>query len=168
MGMFHEWLDCAAQRSFGQDASGRSAFFPYGWRKPGYYVEAGDVSKIKSLVKLYALAAALINLVGSTAALAFTEALIADEQSSPLRRKLELGLSVYAIAGLLSYILPLLLLWRVYRDLVASLCSPLTPVGAETIHPMQSSWNRRTPALLAFICLLLLGAAIVLAVSYRR
>lgn len=64
MGMFSEWLDGLAQRQFGKDEGGRLAFFPYGWRKPGYYVEASDEYKVKALVKIYVVAGAIVNLVG--------------------------------------------------------------------------------------------------------
>lgn len=103
MGMFSDWLDNLAMRQFGNDAGGRLAFFPYGWRRPGYYVEAGDQSKIAALAKIYFIANALTSAVGSSATLAFTQALLFDEHG-PLRRRLEFGFSVYAIAGLFLYI----------------------------------------------------------------
>lgn len=168
MGVFSEWFDGLAERQFGKDKAGRLAFFPHGWRKPGYYVDGSNEYTVKALVKMYAIAAALVNLTGSLAAYGFTQAILFDEQRSPLRRKLEVGLSVYAIAGLLLYILPAVLLWKVYKGLLAGICSPLTGVGSESIsHRQQASSQLRTMAILAFAGLLILAIGVFVAVSYR-
>lgn len=103
------------------------------------------------------------------AALAFTQALMFDERSTPLGRKLEFGLSVYAIAGLLLYILPALLLWKVYRGLVTGLCSPLTAVGPDSGYRFQPPARRIAPIVflvLAGVLFLFLG--ILAAISSRH
>jgi len=169
MGMFSEWFDGLAQRQFGKDRTGRLAFFPNGWRKPGYYLDGSNEYTVKALLKMYAIAAGLVNLTGTLAAYGFTQAILFDEHRSPLRRKLEVGLSVYAIAGLLLYIFPALLLWKVYKGLLAGICSPLTAVAPDSIaHAEQSSRQLRTIAILAFAGLLILAIGVFVAVSYRQ
>ena len=168
MGMFSEWLDSLAQRQFGKDEGGRLAFFPNGWRKPGYYVEGSDATKVSAVIKIYAIAAALINLTGTLAAYGFTQAILFDEHRSPLQRKIEVGLSVYAVAALFLYIFPALLLWKVYKGLLAGICSPLTAVDPRSIsHAERSSSQRRTAAILVCVGLLMITIGVFIAVSYR-
>jgi len=170
MGIFSQWLDNLAQRQFRKDGAGRSVFAPFGLRRPGYYVESSDADKIKPLVKMYALASALINVVGSLATLAFTQALVFDERSMPLRKKLEFGFTVYSIAGLLIYVFPALLLWRVYRGLITDLCSSLPTVEPDSLRQMKRSSNNFPAApllVLIAISILILGIVLVFAVSRR-
>jgi hypothetical protein len=96
MGMFSRWLDSLAQQQFRIDTGGRFVFVPFGPRRTGYYVEAGDEPKLKALVTMYFLARSLVYLLGSTATFMFTQSLLSDERTSPLRRKLELGFTVYS------------------------------------------------------------------------
>ncbi len=170
MGMFSEWLDNNAQRYFGKDEGGRLAFFPYGWRRPGYYVEASDENKIKALVTIYVVAVALVNLVGSTASIAVTDALVIGERV-PLVEKLEFGLIVYAISAALFYALPALLLWKLYRGLLARLCSPLTTVGPGSIRGLQPPPSGCRIAVMVFVLtgfvLVTLGAVIMLLIHRR-
>ena len=168
MGMFSGWLDGIAQRQFGKDEAGRVAFFPYGWRRSGYFVEAPDESKITALVKMYAVASALINLLGSMTAYALTQSLIFDQHSIPLRRKLELALSVYSISALILFILPALLLWKVYRGLVAGLCSPLPAVGPESVRQIKPPTAVRAQLVLVGFGTAILVLGILLALTARH
>jgi hypothetical protein len=171
MAIFAGVLDHLARNRFMSDSSGRLAVFPFGSRRPGYYVDAPDESKIKALVKIYVVAAALINVVGSVAALGFTQALVADDRSAPLRSQLKFGLVVYAISALLLYLLPALLLWKVYKRAVTEVCSSLTAVGPDSVREMKPT---PTPFPAMFIMLsagafvLLVGVALVLLVSHRN
>jgi hypothetical protein len=170
MGMFSQWLDNLAQRQFRKDDVGRSVFVPFGPRRPGYYVENPDADKIKVLVKIYALAGALINVVGSTATLAFTQSLVFDERSMPLRRKIEFGFAVYSIAALFLYVFPALLLWRVYGGLIKDLCSSLATAGPDSVRQMRPSSNNFPTApllVLIAISILILGMVLLFAVSRR-
>jgi len=168
MGMSSGVLDHLARNRFMSDSSGRLAVFPFGSRRPGYYVDAADESQIKALVKIYVVAAALINVVGSVAALGFTQALVFDDRPAPLRSRLEFGLVIYAISALLLYLLPALLLWKVYKRAVTEVCSSLTAVGPESVREMRPS---PTPFPAVFIMLsagaivLLVGVALMLLVS---
>lgn len=165
MGMW----DTFADRQFAKDENGRLVFLPRGPRRPAYFVDSNDESKIKSLVKVYGVAAAMINLTGSMASIAFTQALTFDERTAPLASKLKFGLVVYAISSALLYIGPALLLWNVYRGVVDGLCSSLTSVDPASLRLTRlPSTSRRTVLILVVAGLLILGLGIFAAVSYRH
>jgi hypothetical protein len=168
MGLFSGWLDGQADRYFGKDAGGRLAFFPFGWRKAGYYIEASDENKIKALLTVYFLAAALLNLVGSTASIAVTDGLVIGDSGRSLAGKLEFGLIVYAISAAFFYALPGLLLWKVYRGFLARVCSSLATVGAESIRPLKPSSNQRRAVALIVLTAVLLATIGMLLLVHRR
>jgi hypothetical protein len=162
-------LNTFAERQFAKDESGRVVFLPRGPRRLGYYVGASDESKFRSLVKLYGTAASLINLAGSVASLAFTQALMFEERSAPLASKLKLGLIVYAICSTILYIGPLLLFWNVYRGEVAGLCSSLATVDPASTRLTSASLNTRRTLLLFIIAgMLILALGIIAAIGLRR
>jgi len=170
MGMFSRWLDSLAQQQFRMDTGGRLVFVPFGPRRTGYYVEAGDEPKLKALVTMYFLARSLVYSLGSTATFMFTQSLLSDERTSPLRRKLELGFTVYAISAVFLYILPALLLWKTYRGLVERLCSVLATMGLESVCQMQPpARDLRTRALLVImgVSILIFAVVLVLAIGHR-
>ena len=161
-------LDNFAWQQFARDENGRVVFLPRGLRRQGYYVGVPDESRFKSLVKIYGLAAVLINLVGSTASIAFSQALALGERSAPLASKLRLGLIVYAISALVLYIGPALLLWSVYRRELAGLCSSLDPVDPAAVRLTATPTSaRRTGVILIVAGLLILALGIFAAVSFR-
>lgn len=161
-------FDIFATRQFAKDDSGRVVFLPRGPRRAGYYVGAPDESRFKSLVKVYGLGAALINLAGSTASYAFTAWLTSSERCASLASRLKLGLAVYAISSSLLYIGPALLLWNVYRKEVAALCSSLDTVDPTSVHlTSEHSSARRTGLIILFAGLLVLALGILLAISLR-
>ncbi len=130
MGMWDNFAD----RQFAKDESGKLVFLPRGPRRPAYFVDSTDEYKIKSLVKVYLVAAMIINLTGSVASIAVTQSLTFDERSAPLAYKLKFWLVVYAISATLLYIGPALLLWNVYRGVVDGLCSGLTSVDRASVR----------------------------------
>jgi hypothetical protein len=81
----------------------------------GKSLGGSDESHIQALIAIYKVAAALLNLVGSTASLAVSVALTSDEGSAPLAYKLRFCLVVYAISATFFYALPSLLLWKLYK-----------------------------------------------------
>jgi hypothetical protein len=162
-------LDNFADRQFVEDEIGRLVFLPRGPRRPGYFVDTTDEHKIKSLVKIYTLAAAIINLTGSMASIAFTQALTFDEHSTSLAHKLKFGLVVYAISSSLLYIGPALLLWNVYRGVVDKLCSSLMSVDSVSLRMTpRASTSRPAVVILLLAGLLLLALGIFFAIGYRR
>jgi hypothetical protein len=169
MGIFSRWLDDVAERQLAKDESGRMVFLPRGPRRSGCYVDAPDKDKIKSLVKMYFVASALINVTGSTASLAFTQALTFDRHSAPLESQLKFGLVVYAIAAIFFYIGPALVLWRTYLGALAGLCSTLTTVEPASMHLMKPPASRaRAVSILVAVAMVLILFGLMLAVSYRR
>jgi len=162
-------LDNLVDRQFAKDDSGRLVFLPRGPRRPGYFVDSADEQQIKSLVKIYGLAAMLINMIGSTASIAFTLWLVADEHPASLAHKLKFGLVVYAISASLLYYGPALLLWKVYRRAVVELCSSLTAVDPASAHLTRlPSTSRRIVLVLLASGLLFLALGILFAIGYRH
>lgn len=161
-------LDNLADRQFAKDESGRLVFLPRGPRRPGFVVASTDEQKVKSLVKIYVLAAMLINLTGSLASIAFTQALTFDERSAPLAYKLKFGLVVYAISASLLYVGPTLMLWNVYRGVVDGLCSSLTTVDPASLRLMRQPATSRAVVILLFTGLLLLALGIFFASGHRH
>ena len=96
--MFSGVLDHLARNRFMSDSSGRLAVFPFGSRRPGYYVDASDESKIKSLVKLYVVAGALVNLVGSLSCYLLAQTQI--DRSWSVTLQFERSAGVYAISAI--------------------------------------------------------------------
>jgi hypothetical protein len=169
MGIFSGLLENFAERQFAKDDSGRLVFLPRGARRTGYFVADTDESKFKSLVKVYGVAGALINLTGSVASLAFTQALTFDDRYSPPASRLKFGLIAYAISSMLLYIGPALIFWNVYRGVLAGLCSPLTAVDPSSLHLAQPASNqRRVAVILILVVAIILAIVIEALVSYRR
>ena len=168
MGIFSGILDTFVARQFAKDESGQLVFLPRGHRRPGYYVGASEESKVKSLVKLYGTAAVLINLTGSVASLAFTQALTFEERSAPLASKLKFALIVYVLSASLLYVGPALLLWNVYRGEVAGLCSSLTVVDPASAQLTTLPFRARRVWGVLFAGLLVLALGILAATTLRR
>jgi hypothetical protein len=155
MGMFSRWLDRAAQRHFAKDQSGRMIFLPRGRRHSCYYVDVADESRIKPLVKMYAIASPLINFIGAMASIGFTEALTFDhDYAQP--KKLKLVLIVYLICMALFSTGPALILWRAYTDVATGLCASLTVVDPASLRFVKMDTGR------VWMVLVLLGGAMVL------
>jgi len=168
MGVLSGILNSFAESQFAKDESGRVVFLPRGPRRLGYYV-GSDESRFKPVVKMYGLAATLINLTGSTASFAFLQALTFDQRSGTLASRLRFALVVYAISATILYIGPALLLWSVYRGVVTDLCSSLPtvePGSVSLVNPALS--QRRTVVLVCVALALVLALGIFAAVSYRR
>ena len=169
MGMASGIFDIFAARQFAKDENGRVVFLPRGPRRAGYYVGAPEESGLKPLVKLYGVAAALINLAGSMGSYAFTTWLMSSERHAPLASRLKFGLVVYVISASILYIGPALLLWNVYRKEVAVLCSPLATVDPGSVRlTSEHSSAVRTALILVVAGLLVLALGLLVAVSYRR
>ena len=164
MGMW----DNLADRQFAKDESGKLVFLPRGPRRAGYFVDATDEQKVKSLVKIYVVAAALINVMGSTASIVTAQMLAWDDRCASLAQKLKFGLVIYAISATLFYIGPGLLLWNVYRRAVDGLSSSLTTADPASLRLMPLvPASRRAMLILLAVGLLILGLVIAAAVSYR-
>jgi len=160
--------DNIADRYFAKDGSGKLVFLPCGRSKPSYYVDSTDESKIKSLVKMYVVAVALISLTGMIAVIGFTDSLLSDERGASLAHQLKFGGVVWAIATTLFYVGPSLLLWKTYRRAVDGICASLTAVDLASVQlaPLPSNLRRvRLIALIAgFVCV---AIAILVMIGYR-
>jgi len=169
MGMFSGWTDQLVALRFRKDSSERLVFLPFGPRKPGYYVDAAsDAQVIKSLVKMYAVASALINLMGYLASYTLAQLLVFNDHSAPLANRLKTGIAVYSISALVLMILPAWALWKTYKGLIRGCCATLSAVGPELIRQMEKPSNPlRKNALIAGAGVLLVGLAILAATSYR-
>ena len=165
MGMFDNFADC----QFAKDENGKLVFLPRGPHRAGYFVDAEDEQKIKPLVKIYGVAAMIVNLTGSMASIFLSQALTFDERSTSLAHKLKFGLGVYAISAALLYIGPALLLWNVYRGTVDGLCSSLPTVDPTSLRLTQLPWtSRRAVVVMVVIGLLAIALGIFVLTGYRR
>jgi hypothetical protein len=165
MGMFDNFAD----QQFAKDESGRLVFLPRGPRRAGYFVDTTDEQKIKSLVKVYAVAAMIVNLTGSMASIAISQMLTIDERPTSLAHKLKFGLVTYLISASLLYIGPALLLWNVYRGAVDKLSASLTSVDPASLQLARLPWtSRRGAVVVAVIGLLILALGIFVLTGYRR
>jgi hypothetical protein len=168
MGMFSAAFDTFVQQRFRKDEAGRLVFLPYGVRRPGYYIEARDEYSIKSLVKIYAVAGALINLTGYVASFTVAQALTFHNHSGPLERRVETAIGIYIISATILFIGPALILWSVYKGVMAGLCSSLATVGPESIRQMKQPPSlRRTLMILVWAGIIFLGLGVLFAVRYR-
>jgi hypothetical protein len=169
MGMFSGILDTFAERQFAKDENGRVVFLPRGARRRGYYVDSADENRFKSVVKIYGLAAMLINLTGSTASFAFAQMLALDDHREPLASRLKVALIVYAITAVLLYIGPALIFWKVYRREMDGLCSSLTAADPTSVQLASSpASTQRTAMLFLLAGFLVLALGIFFAVMFRR
>jgi hypothetical protein len=162
MGMLSRWLDSITYRQFAKDASGHMVFFPRGRRHFCYYVDAADETRLRSLVRMYAIGGALINFTGSMASLGFTEALAFDHGHA-LPERMKFVLIVFLICVALFSVGPALILWIVYRDAVNGVCGPLAVVDPSSLRLVPTNWStiRIWVALFAG-ALILLGLAVIL------
>lgn len=150
------FLDSLADRHFAKDDSGRLVFLPRGRRRRSYVVDTADQNKIKSLVKLYIVAYALLNFTGTIATIGFTDSLTCDERPASLGHQLKFGGVVGAIALTLFYLGPAILLLNIYRRAVDRICASLTPVDPMSAH------LTRLPSSARRVLLICMGAAFVL------
>jgi hypothetical protein len=126
--------DKFADRQFAKDESGRLVFLPRGPHRPAYFIDSTDENKLKSLVKVYGVAAAIINLTGSVASLAFYPGARIRRafRSAGLQAEIwPCGLRDFLRAPL--HRGPALLLWNVYRRVLDGLCSSLTTVDLASL-----------------------------------
>jgi hypothetical protein len=162
-------LDNLADRHFAKDDSGKLVFLPRGRRRAAYFVDSADENKIKSLVKLYIVSNALLNLTGMMATIGFTDWLTCDERPASLAHQLKFGAVVWAIAATVFYFAPAMLILNIYRRAVGGICASLTAVDPASVPltPLPSSSRRVVLICLGAGCVLL-GIAIFAMVSYRR
>jgi hypothetical protein len=158
-----------ADRHFARDETGRLVFFPRGSRGTAYFVNATDAEKIKPMLKIYAVAAALINLTGSTASMAITLWLVFDAHPASVAAKLRFGAMVYAISASLLYYGPALLLWKVFRGYLDELSSSLTKVDPSSLRLTDPPLHSNRALVLVLVAgFLLLGLGIFFAISWRH
>jgi hypothetical protein len=168
MGMFSGALDNLLRQRFRTDESGHLVFLPYGSRKSGYYIEASDEYKIKSLVKIYAVAGVLINLMGYIASYSIAEALTFNNHSGTLASRVETGAVIYFVSALILLILPALVLWYVYKGVITGICSALPTVSPESIRQMARPQSQhRTVLALLWAGIIVIGVGLLLMVRYR-
>jgi hypothetical protein len=165
MGTFSQWLDGTAQH-FGEDPNGRMAFLPRGRRHFCYYIDVADESRLKAVVRIYTIAAALINAVGSVASFALTEALTFGHGSS--YEKYELFFFVYLICSTLFFFGPAAILKRIYRNEVSKLCAPLPVADPTSLRLMVNTGNLRIALALVGSATILLALGLLLLVPHHH
>ena len=170
MGMFSGLVGQRVDAQFRKNQSGQLAFLPFGPRRAGYYVDSASADqKIKPVLSIYAAAALLIQVLGSTTSYIIAQAITFPGHPGSLRGRLEVALIVYLFSAVIFWLLPAWLLWKLNRDLVRGLCSSLTqvePGAMDTLRQLPSP-SRSRELILVVLGFLVLGLALVL-VSSRR
>lgn len=154
--------DNLTNRQFARDESERLVFLPRGRRRAGYIVDGADETKIRSLVKVYFVAATLINIIGTTASVGFAQLLAFDQPSLPLTHEIGRFVVVYAISSALLYVGPALLLWNVYRRVTESLCASMTSVNPSSLRlACLPSSSKRIILIVSLVAFVLVAIAIL-------
>ena len=170
--MLSGWIGQLVNAQFRKDQSGQLVFLPYGPRRAGYYVDsASDDQKIRPLLTVYLLASGMFQVVGLSSSYLLAQATIFPDHPTSKGGKMEVFLVVYFISTLIFWLVPTLLLWKVYRDLVPALCSSLHEVRPESMGKLDSIPNpfrRRALIVVAGCSVLLLGVILLLISRVHR
>jgi hypothetical protein len=164
-------MDYHVESQFRRDPSGRLVFLPLGPRRKGYFVDSkSDEEKIRSFLKMYRSASALINLLIFPSV--YLPGFVLSFCRIPLRSKLETlagtSLFVMLLFGALIF-----MLWTVYKETVPGLTSSLSEVGPDIRGQLSEISARprhlqRIARLLIFAVTVLLIFGFLAAWHFRR
>jgi hypothetical protein len=161
--LFSKAMDYHVERQFRKDRSGRLVFLPFGPKGKGYFVDSkSDEEKIRSFVKMFRSASALLSLLVFPTV--YAPGLILNIYARmPLRNKL-MTFAEFASLFLLLLIAVAWTLWAVYKETVPGLTSSLSEVGPDLKNQLKEvSSPPQYLQLLGLLCLLagiiLVGAA---------
>jgi hypothetical protein len=122
---FTKAMDYQVDHQFRRDPSGRSAFLPLGRKSKAYFVDSkSEEEKIRSFVRMYRSASALIYWLGYLCFYVW----ILSFNTSASKWTTEVGISSLFCLLLL---LPLWILWIIYKKTVPSFTSSLSEVGPD-------------------------------------
>jgi hypothetical protein len=160
--LFSKAMEYHVEAQFRKDPSGRLVFLPFGSRKKGYFVDAQpDEEKIRSFLKMYRSASALINLLIFPSI--YLPGVVLNFCGMPLRSKLETiaGTSLFFV---LLFAAVIFMLWGVYRETVPGLTSSLTEIGPDLTGQLREISLGPRPLQRAALWFLLAGTVILVLV----
>jgi hypothetical protein len=167
--LFSRAMDYHIQGQFKKDPSGRLVFFPFTSKGKAYFVDSkSDEEKIRSFVKMFRSAIALISLL--TYPSLFVPAFILEDYAglSPKLHRLTIALGIPLFFWLVLCALAWML-WRIYKAAVPGLTASLSEVGPDLKRQLSEASPSRFLALLClFAGIVLLGAAILWAWHYSH
>jgi hypothetical protein len=157
--LFSRAMEYHVEAQFRKDPSGRLVFLPFGPRKQGYFVDSKpDEEKIRSFLKMYRSASAMINLLIFPSV--YLPGFVLNFCGMPLRSKLGTiaGTSLFfmLLFGSLIFVL-----WAVYKETVPGLTSSLSEVPPD-LKGQLSEISPRPRRLQRAARLLLLVATVLL------
>lgn len=170
MGMVSGWDEQLLGNLFRKDNAGRLIFLPFGWKKPGYHIDSpADEQKTKPFARMYFLGRAVIQLLGNFSACMFAGAVMSADPCASIAHKIKVFLVIYLITFSLFELLPLWLLWKLYRKSIPEICSAMPVAGPEEISQLDRSLSPvRQRAMLIAVGSMVLLVGILLALIARR
>ncbi len=164
--MFSGWDEQLLGNFFKKDPATRLIFLPFGGKKPGYHIDSpADEEKTKPFAKMYFLARAMFQALGSTSAI-----LIAwPWKSAGPCISIAHFIVAYLIAASLFEFLPLWLLWRLYRKSIPEVCSTMRVAAPEEIRQLDWSMSpfRRRVLMIAIGSMVLLTGIVLVLIARR-
>jgi hypothetical protein len=163
--LFFRVMDHHVDGQFRKNPSGRLVFLPNGRKGKAYFVDSkSDEERIRSFVKMYRSASALISLLFPTV---YLPALMLNSYAGPIlqRNKLE----TLAGIGLFFILVPLALqwmVWGVYKNAVPGLTASLSEVEPDLKGQLSDAFppprRLRVLALVGFLACIILAAGLIL------
>jgi hypothetical protein len=166
---FSRLIDYGVETQFRKDSSGRTVFLPFGPRKKAYFVDSkADEAKIRSFLKMYRGASALISWLGMLAIYVFGWS--STHHAGPGAIPVWTRLTPFIVSSLVYLLIMILwawMLWGIYKEAVSDLTSSLSEVGPDIGSQLTNIPSRRGLALLClFAGLIVLGAGLLVAARY--
>jgi hypothetical protein len=167
--LFSKAMDYHIQGQFKKDPSGRLVFFPFTSKGKSYFVDSkSDEEKIRSFVKLFRSAIALISFL--TYPSLFVPAFVLEAYAglSPKQHRLAIVLGIPLFFWLVLAALAWML-WGVYKGTIPVLTASLSEVGPDLKRQLREASPSRLLALLClFAGIVLLGVGILAAWHYSH
>jgi hypothetical protein len=170
--LFFKLMDQQVDGQFRKDPGGRLVFLPLGRKAKAYFVDSkSDEEKIRSLVKMYRSASALISLLFPTA---YLPVLILNSHAEAILLRNKFG--TFAGLGLFFILVPLGLqwmAWSVYKDAVPGLTASLSEVGPDLKGQLSDAYPpprlQRRIAMVGLVAVIIaLGGMILTTRHYSR
>ena len=156
-------MDYHVDAQFRKDPSGRLAFLPFGPHKKAYFVDSkSDEEKIRSFLKMYRTASALLNILVFPSL--YLPGFILNFYRGPVRSKVETVVGV-ALFFILLFSALAWMLWSAYKETIPAFTSSLSEVGSD-LHSQLGEVSPRPRQLQKMgLVLVLAGSFLLVAVA---
>lgn len=161
--LFSRAMEYHVDAQFRRDPSGRLAFLPFGPRKKAYFVDSkSDEEKIRSFLKMYRTASALLNVLVFPSV--YLPGFVLNFYRGPVRSKVEtiawVALFFILLFGALAWTL-----WSVYKETIPGFTSSLNEVGPDLQSQLREGSPRPRQLQKIGLVFLLAGAVLLVAVA---